>query len=330
VNVLVLGGSFAASSRRDEATWGLTPLLNTFVQEGCEMTLTLLRIGFVALLSCLLSAASPLVAAEPEKEYEQFDAGNFDRSEVIDNEWLPLKPGTRFIWDGYTTDEEGDEETRSVVFTVTDLTKVIDGVRTRVCWDRDIVDGELEETEILFVAQDKDRNVWLMGEYPEEYDGDEFVGAPCWIHGIKGAKAGIMMRGDPKLGTPSYSQGWAPAVEFTDRGIVYQVGEKTTVPVGTFDDVLVIDESSKEEPNAHQLKFYARGIGNVRVGWRGEPTDKEELELVKFEQISADELAKAREESLKLEKRAYEISKDVYGETQPSERPAAAGNGPAE
>jgi hypothetical protein len=128
-----------------------------------------------------------------------------------------------------------------------------------------------------------------------------------------------MMLAKPELGTPSYSQGWAPAVEFTDRAVVYQVGQKTSVPFGDFDDVLVIDESSKEEPNAHQLKFYARGVGCIRIGWRGEVTDQEDLQLLKVEQISDEDLAKARAESLKLEKRAYKISKDVYGETKPSE-----------
>jgi hypothetical protein len=282
----------------------------------------------LAVIAALPVFVSPIIAAEPSKEYEEFNAKNFDRSTVIDNEWLPLKPGMRYTWDGTTVDVEGDEESHSVVFTVTDLTKVIDGVRTVVCWDRDIVDGELEETEILFAAQDKDGNVWLFGEYPEEYDGDEFIGAPCWIHGIKDAKAGIMMLAKPKLGTPSYSQGWAPAVEFTDRAFVYQVGQKTEVPFGSFDDVLVIDETSKEEPNAHQLKFYARGVGCIRIGWRGEVTDQEDLQLLKVEQISNEDLAKARAESLKLEKRAYEISKDVYGETKPSEHlePKQAGD----
>ena len=132
-----------------------------------------------------------------------------------------------------------------------------------------------------------------------------------------------MMLAEPKLGTGSYSQGWAPAVEFTDRGTVYQTGQKTTVPFGTFDDVLVIDESSKEEPNAHQLKFYARGVGCVLIGWRGEVTDQEELTLLKVEELSAEDLAKAREEALKLEKHAYEISKDVYADTQPSEHSEA-------
>jgi len=39
-----------------------------------------------------------------------------------------------------------------VVFTVTDLVRVINGVRTVVDWDRDINEGELEEAELAFQA----------------------------------------------------------------------------------------------------------------------------------------------------------------------------------
>jgi hypothetical protein len=276
----------------------------------------------VAAAIALQLAAAAIGAAEPETEYQIFDSKNFDHSTTIDNKWFPLKPGMRYVWDGMNVDEEGEVETQSVVFTVTDLTKVIDGVRTVVCSDRDIVDRELEETEILFAAQDNDGTVWLLGEYPEEFDDKEFVAAPCWIHGIQGAKAGIMMPADPKVGSPSYSQGWAPAVEFTDRAAVYLMGQKTTVPIGSYEDVLVIEEYNKEEPGAYQLKYYAPGVGSVRVGWRGEVTDQETLELVRIEELSAEELAKAGDEALKLERHAYEISKDVYGATKPSERNA--------
>lgn len=279
----------------------------------------------VTVVSLLLVA--PVGAAAPEKEYEAFDSKNFDRSTIVDNEWFPLKPGTRYTWEGTMIDDEGDEEPHSVVLTVTDLTKVIGGVRTVVCWDRDYADGELVEAEIVFFAQDNDGTVWLMGEYPEEYEDGEFIDAPCWIHGIKDSKAGIMMQSEPKVGPSSYSQGWAPSVEFSDRWVVYQMGQNTTVPFGSYENVLVIDEFNNEEPDAHQLKYYARGVGNIRVGWRGDVADQETLELIKVEELSAEELAKAREAALKLEKRAYEISKDVYAHTKPSERinPSAGG-----
>ena len=274
--------------------------------------------GVSTVIILLITCVALAPAAEPEKQYEAFDSSNFSRSSTVNNEWFPLKPGMRYVFEGSTIDE-GEKEDHRVVFTVTDLTKVIDGISTVVCWDQDYADGELVEAEICFFAQDDKGNVWLMGEYPEEYEDGEFVAAPCWIHGALDGKAGIIMRGDPKRGTPSYSQGWAPSVEFSDRGVVYQVNQKTNVAAGTYDNVLVIDEFNDEEPNAHQLKFYGRGVGCIRIGWRGEVTDQEDLQLLKVEELGAEEMAKAREESLKLEERAYEISKDVYSKTRPSE-----------
>jgi hypothetical protein len=109
--------------------------------------------------------------------------------------------------------------------------------------------------------------------------------------------------------------------------MVYQMGQKTCVPLKCYEDVLVIDETSKEEPGAHQLKYYARGVGYVRVGWRGKgDKTKETLELVKVEQLGPKALAEARAQALKLEKRAYEISKNVYAHTPPAE-PAAGAEG---
>src|SRR3712207_1228196 len=100
---------------------------------------------------------------------EDFERAQFDDPTDIDNKWLPLKPGTQFVYEGSTfiVEEERREEHR-VVFTVTDLTKVIDGVRTLVVWDRDYSGGELVETELAFHAQDNDGNVWHLGQYRSE------------------------------------------------------------------------------------------------------------------------------------------------------------------
>jgi len=51
------------------------------------------------------------------------------------------------------------------VLTVTDLTKVLNGVRNRVLWDQDFQQGELTESELTFFAQDDGGNVWNLGEY---------------------------------------------------------------------------------------------------------------------------------------------------------------------
>jgi hypothetical protein len=64
------------------------------------------------------------------------------------------------------------------VTTVTDLSKVIDGVRTLVILETDYTAGQLSEPELAFFAQDNAGNVWLVGEYPEEYENGKFDKAP--------------------------------------------------------------------------------------------------------------------------------------------------------
>jgi hypothetical protein len=271
--------------------------------------------GFALLASCTRAQGGKTTTLEA------FDAASFRQSIPIVNEWMPLKPGTRYVFEGTTIEDDGTAVPHRIVINVTDLTKMIGGVRAAVTWDLDYSDGELVEAELAFFAQDTSGTVWRMGEYPEEYEEGKFVAAKPWIHGIEEARAGIMMQARPGLGTPSYAQGWGPAVDWTDRGQVDQMGQKTCVPVRCYEDVLVIAETSQSEADAQQLKYYARGVGNIRVGWRGagEKT-KETLELVRIEQLSAAELSAVRDKALALERSAYQRSKSVYGRTTPVER----------
>jgi hypothetical protein len=248
-----------------------------------------------------------------------FDHDNFDDPTVIDNEWLPMRPGTQLVFEGTTN--EGELLDHRVIITVTDLTKVIDGIESVVSWDLDFSDGELVEAELAFFAQDDDGNVWRMGEHPEEFEDGEFVAAPTWLAGVNGAKAGISMLGDPVEGSLSYSQGWGPDVGFIDRGRVHRLAQQTCVEFDCFEDVLVIDEFNVEEVNAHQLKYFARGVGNVQVGWAGNDETQEELELVDVVQLDAAGLIDVRAAALELEEHAYEISPDVYGTTEPLQAP---------
>ncbi|HLF27990.1 MAG TPA: hypothetical protein VJG32_16775 [Anaerolineae bacterium] len=296
-----------------------------------------LAIAAVSLLLISVSACGPSAPAQPtqapepttapaataasrvsEPVFESFDPSNFGRSTQIDNAWMPLPPGTQWVYEGTTT-EEGETLARRLEFTVTDLTKEIEGVRTVVAWIVDVSDGEIVEKEIAFYAQDNDGNVWYLGEHPEEYEDGEFVAAPTWIAGLEGARPGIKMRAEPKLKTPSYFQGWGPAVEWTDFGKVDQMGQETCVPVDCYADVLVIAESSLDERGAFQLKYYARGVGEVRVGWRGDDASQEELELVEYAQLDPEALAEIRAAALELEQHAYEVSQDVYAHTARAE-----------
>ena len=251
-----------------------------------------------------------------------FDVANFDEPTTIDNKYFPLEPGMRFVYEGAA--EEGKQQiVRRVVMSVTGLTKEILGARNVVIWERDYSDGKLTESELAFFAQDNDGNVWHFGEYPEEYENGEIVGTPTWFAGLAGARAGITVKADPQLGTPSYAQGFAPPpVNWADRGRVYRMGRQTCVPAACYQDVLVTEEFERSKPGAFQLKFYAPGVGIVRVGWRGKnEKEQETLVLVKVARLSPQQLASMNEQALAIEARAYAISPDVYGQTIPLEAP---------
>lgn len=279
-----------------------------------------IRFPLIAAVAAGMLAAAASGGAPPANvQASAYDRNNFDRSTRIDNKWFPLRPGTQLVFRGRTV--EGEESVpHRVVFTVTDLTKEIDGVDSVVLWDRDFSAGDLVEAEIAFFAQDDDGNVWQLGEYPEEYEEGKILASPLWVHGLQGAKAGLTMRAAPKPGTSSYSLGWGPAVGFNDRAKVSKMGIKTCVPLKCYANVLLTSEFNPDEPGKFQLKYYAPGVGNVRVGWAGKNEDtKETLVLVKVNRLGAKAMAEARAAARKLEASAY-ARKKVYEGTKPLER----------
>ncbi len=262
----------------------------------------------------------PTVAPEPtESLIETFPQDSFSDPTTVDNIYYPLIPGTRLTFEGQVNGDEGERLAHSVVMTVTDMTKVIDGVENRIVHEQDFTAGELVEAELAFWAQDDEGTVWHMGEYPEEYEEGEIVATPAWIAGVKDDKAGIYMMAKPQLGTLSYSQGWGPDVGWADRARIFETGSATCVPAGCYDDVLVTAEYNPDDPDAYQLKYYAPGVGPVRVGWAGAlEKDQEVLELVTIAMLTEEESTKVRQTVLDMEKRAYELDKDVYGTTEPA------------
>jgi hypothetical protein len=279
----------------------------------------------VILISCMvmLSCGGTADRSQPKPltgSVKDFERAQFDDPTHINNRWMPLKPGTQRVYEGSAIlDGEKQRSTRRVVSTVTNLGKVIAGVQTLVIWERDYTAGELGESEIAFFAQDNAGNVWLLGEYPEEYENRKFVEAPVWIAGQKDARAGIAMLADPRLGRTDYSQGFAPPpADFTDRARIYEMGQQTCTPVDCYKNVLVSEEFNPDEPGAYQLKYYASEVGNVRVGWRGaKEEEKETLALVIQKRLSPQELANARSEAMELDKRAYE-RRELYRKLQPA------------
>jgi len=243
-----------------------------------------------------------------------FRPSRFGHPTRINNKFLPLVPGTRFTYVG-TANRGGGPTNHTVVFTVTNLVKWVNGVKTRVVLDLDSGDGQLQEAELAFFAQDNAGNVWSMGEYPEEYTDGKLDGAPnTWISGLSGAKAGIMMLANPKLGGPRYVQGSSPKIDFLDCAQVFKKGQRVCVPVSCYNNVLVTDENSPLDPESgHQRKFYAPGVGNVQIAAVDDP-EGETLNLTKLQHLGRSNLKAANNRALTLDRRGHRINK-VYART---------------
>jgi hypothetical protein len=273
-----------------------------------------------ALLGTLVALQLLSTSAGAQEIIFPFNPSNFSNPTQINNRWLPMVPGMEIVLQGQAN-RGGGFRLHRVIFTVTDLTKVINGVRTVVVLDRDISNTELVEVELAFFAQDNEGNVWNLGEYPEEFKRGEFLGAPnTWIAGVEGAKAGVHMLADPRVGGPRYLQGEAPAIKFLDTAKVLRTNERISVLAGSFRDVVVTDETSPLEGAGHQLKFHAPGVGIVKVEALGDP-EAETLIAVHRQLLSPALLERARKEALGLDSRGYQVSPNVYGKTPPVEHP---------
>lgn len=215
------------------------------------------------------SAATPTgpsapASNEPDLLIDPGDGGQYqadldpaDFVADVDHPYLPLTPGQRWVYEGME-----DDEVERVEVTVTSDRKEIMGISAIVVRDTVTVDGDLVEDTYDWFAQDRDGNVWYLGEDSKEYEDGEVVStAGSWQAGVDGAQAGIVMQAEPTVGQ-AYRQEYYPG-EAEDLAEVVRQGESASVPAGEFDDVLVIKEWNPLEPDVVEEKYYAPGVGLI-------------------------------------------------------------------
>ena len=187
-----------------------------------------------------------------------FNASNFHNPLTIDNKYLPLKPGTTMISKGTS---EGDP-TRDVAV-VSNETKEVNGISTRVVHDDGYVKGKHEVTTDDWYAQDDSGNVWYMGEYTTDLTSKKNPHEGSWEAGVKGAEAGIVMEADPKVGD-SYNQEFSKDIA-EDKATVLSLNDKLSVPYGSFTNVLKTKDFSPLEPDIVENKYYAPNVGEIKA-----------------------------------------------------------------
>lgn len=188
-----------------------------------------------------------------------FRTENCTFADTGSNAFFILEPGYHLTLEG-----EEDGEAVELVITVMNETRQVDGRTTRVVEERESVEGELVEVSRNFFALcEETGNVFYFGEEVDDYENGEIVGhSGAWLAGENDAKAGIIMPGTPLLGA-RYFQEIAPEVAM-DRAEIIEDDEELETPAGTFENVLVIRETTPLEPDAEEMKLHAPGIGLIQ------------------------------------------------------------------
>jgi len=199
---------------------------------------------------------------DPDFTPENFVDPDAIGTTVAVNPYFPLVVGNKWVWEG------GEEK---VTDTVTDKTKLIEGVKCRVVLDEVEEDGEVIEITDDWYAQDLEGNVWYCGESArdfESFDGDEpkepelVESDGSWKTGRDGAKPGMIVPFAPQVGQ-AYRQEilLGDAEDFAE---VTSMNGNESVPGATCaNDCLVTKESSPIEPGVVEEKHYKPGVGLI-------------------------------------------------------------------
>ena len=189
----------------------------------------------------------------------KIDPANF--VSTIDNPYFPLKPGTGFHYQGVA--ENGTTPQRDDMV-VTHRTKKILGVTCTVVRDTVSSRGRAVEHTLDWYAQDRDGNVWYMGEDTRELDHGKFVKADdSWQAGVDGAEPGIIMPGNPQKGD-QYRQEYYPHYAL-DQAKVLGSGGPVAVPQGSYPHTLLtVETAPKLDPGVAEQKYYVKGVGDIK------------------------------------------------------------------
>jgi hypothetical protein len=188
---------------------------------------------------------------------ERFALEPDELASVGRNPFFILEPGHALVL------EAGTEQ---LTITVLPETRMIGPIETRVVEERETNHGELIEVSRNYMAISKRTNgVFYFGEDVDIYrDGGVVSHEGAWLHGVNGARFGLMMPGLPLL-KARYYQEIAPGIAL-DRAEIVSLTDTMVTRAGVLRDLLKVAESSPLEPRVRSYKYYAADIGLVRDG----------------------------------------------------------------
>jgi hypothetical protein len=183
------------------------------------------------------------------------------------NPYFSLNPGDQLVLAG-----EDDSERIDLQITVKDQTRTIRfdtpagrtlTIEARVVEEREWIDGELVEVSRNYFSRCRQTNdVFYFGEAVDIYEDGEIVSHDgAWEAGSGGAQPGIIIPARFLLGA-RYFQELAPGVAL-DRAKHLEQGFSVSVAGRTFDDCVMVVETTPLEPGHESFKVYCPDVGLV-------------------------------------------------------------------
>ncbi len=173
---------------------------------------------------------------------------------VIDNTYFPLTPGTTLIYETHTPDGFEHHE-----FTVTHNTATILGVTCVEIHNPVTLNGQLTGDTLDYFAQDKAGNVWFFKDDSDDVLDGRVVKVDGWTAGVNGASPGIQAEAHPAIGDFYRQDLLLGTAEEVAK--VLDLDTTVTVPAGTFQHCVEIEERTGLAPGALEDKFYCPGVG---------------------------------------------------------------------
>jgi hypothetical protein len=213
-------------------------------------------------------AMSP-IAAGAATLIPDFDAADFAPGAPIDNLYFPWEIGaiSAQVARGVEDGEPFEERARQQV--LRHGPRIL-GVRTTAVLDTAFEDGVLVEKTRDYYAQDRKGNVWYMGEDTTAFEYDDegnLIGTStdgAWRAGRNDARPGFAMPKRTDLGF-RYYQEFAPEDDALDEGETFALLDELKIGSTSYRNVLQVLETTAIEPDSREFKYYAPGVGLVRV-----------------------------------------------------------------
>ncbi len=179
-----------------------------------------------------------------------------DFSTEISNKYFALPVGKKLT---YETTVQG-KVTERIEIEILPETMTIEGVQTVVYLDKEYKNGQLVEETRDYLAQHKNGDVWYFGEDVDNYWNGILVNhSGSFRHGKDGAKAGIWMKAEQRVGD-SYRQEFYVGHAEDIRDTV-AIGETVSTKSGTYTDCVRVYDWTPLEKNAREHKYYCPQVG---------------------------------------------------------------------